>query len=113
MSNENNNATFKVAAVQATPVFLDREATIDKACELIATAGSERARLNVFPEGEFIAGPVRKQEAILYTEIDTRMVQGPKWTQMCCQSQLTKLANVCDSRGMAQHHGKERFGEYR
>ena len=50
MSNENNNATFKVAAVQATPVFLDREATIDKACELITTAGSEGARLIVFPE---------------------------------------------------------------
>ncbi len=79
MPNENNNATFKVATVQATPVFLDREATIDKACELIATAGSEGARLNVFPEGEFIAGPVRKQEAILYAEIDPRMVQGPKW----------------------------------
>jgi nitrilase len=31
-------------------VFLDREATIDKACELIATAGSEGARLIVFPE---------------------------------------------------------------
>ena len=50
MSNEINNATFKVAAVQATPVFLDREATIDKACGLIATAGSEGARLIVFPE---------------------------------------------------------------
>ncbi len=33
----------------------------------------------VNPEGEFIAGPVRKQEAILYAEIDPRMVQGPKW----------------------------------
>src|SRR6266496_516868 len=50
MPNENTNATFKVAAVQATPVFLDREATIDKACELIATAGNEGARLIVFPE---------------------------------------------------------------
>jgi nitrilase len=50
MPNENNFAPFKVAAVQATPVYLDREATIYKACELIATAGSEGARLIVFPE---------------------------------------------------------------
>ena len=50
MSNENNSIPFKVAAVQATPVFLDREATIDKACELIAEASSEGARLIVFPE---------------------------------------------------------------
>lgn len=44
------DSTFKVAVVQAAPVFLNREATVDKACELIAAAGNEGARLIVFPE---------------------------------------------------------------
>src|SRR5664279_5082938 len=43
-------ATTTVAAVQATPVFLDREATTDKAVSLISAATEAGAGLVVFPE---------------------------------------------------------------
>lgn len=46
---------FKAAAVQAAPVFLDAEATADKAVVLIEEAARHGARLIGFPEG-FIPG---------------------------------------------------------
>ncbi|MHB8683973.1 MAG: nitrilase-related carbon-nitrogen hydrolase, partial [Dehalococcoidia bacterium] len=41
---------FTAAAIQAAPVFMDRDATVDKACDLIAEAAAAGARLIVFPE---------------------------------------------------------------
>ena len=41
---------IRVAAAHAAPVYLDREATIKKACGLIAEAGRDKADLIVFPE---------------------------------------------------------------
>jgi nitrilase len=47
----------KVAAVQATPVFLNREATIAKAVRLIGEAAANGARVIVFPEAFVPAYP--------------------------------------------------------
>jgi nitrilase len=47
----------KAAVVQAAPVLFDREATVDKACRLIAEAAAEGAQLVLFPEAFIPAYP--------------------------------------------------------
>ncbi len=49
---------FTVAVAQAAPEFLDREATVAKACEWIERAGAQGARLVLFPEGFVPAYPL-------------------------------------------------------
>jgi len=112
MSNENTSAPFKVAAVQATPVFLDREATIDKACELIAAAGGEGARLIVFPEAFIPSYPdwvwmiPSGEEGVLnelYAELLTNSVTIPgDATDRLCRA--AKLANAYVVMGMNERN---------
>ena len=46
---------FLAAAVQATPVFLDLDATVDRVVDLVGEAAGRHARLVVFPE-TFVPG---------------------------------------------------------
>jgi nitrilase len=51
------NETVKVACIQAEPVVLDREATLDKMAGIAAEAAAEGARLLVYPEAFLPAYP--------------------------------------------------------
>ncbi|MED5323566.1 MAG: nitrilase-related carbon-nitrogen hydrolase, partial [Pseudomonadota bacterium] len=44
------NNQYKVAAVQASPVFLDANATIDKTIALMGEAAKNGAKVIAFPE---------------------------------------------------------------
>jgi len=77
--------TVRLAAVQAAPIYLDREATIEKACHLIREAGAAGAKIIGFPEG-FIPGhplwyhfhPTTTKESLrLATELFKNSVEIP------------------------------------
>ena len=53
-----NHPSYKVAAAHVAPVFLDVEATVDKACSLIGEAAGNGAELVVFPEVYIPAFPL-------------------------------------------------------
>src|SRR4030095_11550305 len=55
---------MKVAAAQAAPVFLDLEASLQKALTLIEKAAAEGARLVVFPEAFLPAWPAWVDEGL-------------------------------------------------
>ena len=86
--------TFRIAAVQAAPVFLDLDGTIDKACDLIRQAGEGGAHLAAFPEA-FVSGypvwvwfiPARETHPLreLYARLHRSAVSipGPEIDRLC------------------------------
>ncbi len=113
MYNE-SNTPFKVAVVQATPVFLNRAATVEKACDLIMTAGREGARLIVFPES-FIpaypdwiwAVPPREEQMLneLYAELLANAVTIPgDATDALCRA--AQEANAYVVMGMSERNAE-------
>jgi nitrilase len=87
-----SNDTFSVAAVQAAPVFLDPDASTDKACGLIADAGRAGVKLAVFGE-TWLPGYPRWVNAPLHVNLKRKLggryldaaitVPGPETDRLC------------------------------
>jgi nitrilase len=87
---------FRIAAAQAAPVFLDRAATIEKACGIIGQAATGGARLVVFPECYVPGFPLwvwhvpageTRQLRELYAELFDNAVEIPSAaTERLCQA---------------------------
>ncbi len=115
------NGKFKAAVVQAAPAYLDREATLEEACALIAEAAGEGARLAVFPE-VFLSGypdwvwlvPNSRQPLLssLYAELVENAVSVPDETtrRLCGRAAESKIhiamgMNERNDEAGAQIHG--------
>jgi nitrilase len=82
---------FKAAACHAASVFLDAAKTADKACDLIAEAARNGAKLVVFPES-FIPGfpiwaalqaPIRSHEFFRALACQSLRLDGPEIEKLC------------------------------
>ena len=90
-----------IAFAQAAPVFLDRQATVEKACNLIAEAGRKGARLIVLPEAfipaypdwVWVLPPSSKLLGDLYAELLDNAVTVPDDTteRICQEAKSAKI----------------------
>ena len=91
--------TMRLAAVQATYVLMDREATIDRVAELTAAAAAQGAQLVVFPE-VFVPGtPIW---------IDTQPIWDgdADWFRLLAENAIAVPSPATDRLGaIAQEHG--------
>ena len=111
---------FKAAAVQAAPVlrdgpvYLDLQATLEKACRLIVQAGANGARLVVFPEGFLPTHPYWSVNAaepyewtVLWREFVNNSVEvpSPETQALCRAAQKAGAYVVIGMTERDRHHG--------
>ena len=95
---------FKVAAVQAAPVYLDLEKTVDKVVKFIDEAGQNGAKLVAFPEGfipgypffAFVGGPEYAKQ--FYVQLYKNAVKIPSYSvQRISEAARRNKIHVCAS----------------
>ena len=94
---------FVIAAAQISPVYLDREATVEKACHYVEDASKKGAKFLAFPEG-FIPGfpqwiywesPMFGRDMELYTRLFANAVEIPsKSTDILCETARQTNCNI-------------------
>src|ERR1700687_2497649 len=97
----------RVAAVQAEPVFLNREATISKVAGLISQAAGNGAQLAVFPESFVPCYPVwlwagrADVEADAFSRLYANAVEVPG-PDTACLSEVARNAGVALAMGVTE-----------
>lgn len=98
---------MRVAAAQLAPVFLDRQATLDKLLACVALAGAQGVRLLAFPEtvlpgyptwlarthGAAFDDPLQKRLHALYLD-QALELPGPELTHLCAAAHAHRMSLV-------------------
>lgn len=96
--------TVKIAAAQLTPVYLNKEKTVEKACNAIKEASDKGAKVIVFPEA-FISGYpdwvwlIPNSKGVELNELYVKLVENAvsipdKATQKLCESAKSARISV-------------------
>ena len=86
----------KVATAQVSPIFMDKDATLDKTCKVISEAGQNGAELIVFP-GTYIPGYAYWRGALPVS----------RWTELMVEYQKNSLVIPSDDTDILCSAAKE------
>jgi nitrilase len=89
---------LKVAVVQAAPVLFQRDATVEKACSLVAAAAQQNAELILFPEA-FI--PAYPRGLTFGAVVGSRTLQGRQTWQVYWENAVDIPSPATDALGDA------------